>query len=432
MSHLTNRARLQAGAARGLMSVRADAGAVSQAEIKALIEGVNKSFAEFKAAQETQIAELKKGLADAVTAEKVAKIDAAVTQHQKDLDDAVRQMNALNLGGGADGRETPEARQHREAFRAHMQGKIHAATNTYSGPDGGFLAPPTLDLAVTRVVSQRVAMRRLAQVMPISTSSYIKFKSVGGATSGWAGESETGATGRPETSTPTLKRMEFTPMEIYAEPYATQIALDDMAIDVEAWLASEVAIEFGEEEGDAFIGGDGVKKPRGLLDYTAVANASYAWGSIGYFYSGHASTFLATTSAVGPADVFLDAIYGLKPAYRANGTWLCNDLTAAAMRKFRDGNGNYLWQPATVAGQPSLFMGYPVETDDNMPDVGANAYPVAFGDFRQAYLIVDRVGMRVLRNPYKSNGLVAFYSTKRVGGGVQNFEAVKLIKIATS
>lgn len=432
MSHMSTRDRLRAGAARGLLAVRADAGAPTGAEIKALIDGVNRTFEEFKASHQQQLAELKKGLADAVTAEKVEKINAAITEQKKELDEAVRSIAALNLGGSGDGKITPEMRQHREQFQGFMRGKVQAAVTTYSDPAGGFLAPPTLDLAVTRIVSQTVAMRRLAQVMPIGTSSYLKFKSLGGATSGWAGENETGATGRPETNTPTLSRMEFTPEEIYAEPYATQVALDDMAIDVEAWLASEVALEFAEEEGSAFISGNGVKKPRGLLSYTTVANASYAWGSIGYIASGDASAFIAASSSAGPADCFLDTIYALKPGYRANASWLVNDLTAARMRKFRDGDGNYLWQPVTVAGQPSLFMGYPVETDDNMPDVGTDRFPIAFGDFRQAYLVVDRIGMRVLRNPFKTNGLVAFYSTKRVGGGVQNFEAVKLIKNATS
>jgi len=201
-----------------------------------------------------------------------------------------------------------------------------------------------------------------------------------------------------------------------------------MAVDVEAWLAGEVAIEFAEEEGSSFLTGNGVNKPRGLLDYPKVVNSAYAWGSVGYIKSGDASAFIAASSSAGPADCFVDAIYTLKAGYRASARWLMNDLTAARVRKFRDGDGNYLWQQSTLAGQPSTFMGYPVETDDYMPDVAANAFPVAFGDFRQAYLIVDRTGVRVLRNPFKSNGQVAFYTTKRVGGGIQNFEAVKLIR----
>ncbi|MDB5415096.1 MAG: phage major capsid protein [Rubritepida sp.] len=428
--HIQNRNLLLAGVgARGLMSARAE-GAPGLVEIKALIEGVNKTFEEFKAANNARLAEMeKKGSVDPVLAEKVDKLNAAMTDQQKALDDTTKRMASLVLGGGGGGTETPEAKQHKEQFQGWLRGRIEARTTTYSDPDGGFLAPPTLDLAITRIVSQTVAMRRLAQAMTISGSSFVKFKSLGGASSGWVGESDTGSTGRPETSTPTLARMEFTPGEIYAEPYATQQALDDMAIDVEAWLSGEVAITFAEREGQAFLLGDGVKKPRGLLTYPTALNASYAWGSLGYVKTGAASNFIAASTTAGPADCLIDLVYSLKAAYRTGASWLANDLTAATMRKFRDGQGNYLWQPSIVAGQPSTFLGYAVDTDDNMPDVGANNFPVAFGNFKQAYLIVDRAGVRVLRNPYKVNGLVAFYTTKRVGGGVQNFEAVKLLKV---
>jgi HK97 family phage major capsid protein len=427
MSHIPTRARLLGSAPRGLLSARAEAGAPSGVEIKALIEQVNTAFTAMKAAHEQQLAELKKGLADAVTSDKMAKIDAALLEQQKALDEANRRLAAVQIGGAGQAGDTPETRQHREAFASFARRGIQAAATTYSDPNGGFLAPPTLDMMVTRIQAQMVAMRRLAQVQAISSTSYVKFKSLGGSTSGWVGETQTGSA-RPETNTPNLARMEFTPGELYAEPFATQQALDDMAVDVEAWLAGEVAIEFTEEEGASFLTGNGVNKPRGLLDYAKVLNASYAWGSVGYVKSGDANAFIAASASAGPADCFVDTIYALKAGYRAGASWLMNDLTAARVRKFRDGDGNYLWQQSILAGQPSTFMGYPVETDDYMPDVASNAFPVAFGDFRQAYLIVDRTGIRVLRNPFKSNGQVAFYTTKRVGGGIQNFEAVKLIR----
>jgi len=428
--HIQNRSRLLAGtAARGLMSVRAE-GPQGLAEIKALIEGINRTFDEFKAANNARIEAMeKKGAPDPLLAEKVEKINASLSAQQAALDEANKKMASLTLGGGPGTTETPEAREHRDAFHSWMRGRIEARTTTYSDPDGGFLAPPTLDTAVTRIVGTMVAMRRLAKAMTISASSFVKFKSLGGATAGWVGESDTGATGRPETATPRLARMEFTPGELYAEPYATQQALDDMAMDVEAWLAGEVSITFAEMEGSAFLLGDGVKKPRGLLTYDNVPNASYAWGKIGYVKTGDANAFIAASASAGPADAFIDLVYSLKAGYREGASWLVNDLTASRLRKFRDGDGNYLWQPSIQAGQPSMFLGYGVDTDDNMPDVAGGTFPAAFGNFKQAYLIVDRTGVRVLRNPYKVNGLVAFYTTKRVGGGVQNFEAVKLLKV---
>ncbi len=430
--HIQTKSRLLAGAAvRGLLSARAEAAPPGPEQFAKLIDTVNRTFAEFRESNDKRLAEIeRKGSADAVLTEKVEKLNAALTEQQRALDDANKRMAGLTLGGGGDETDTREAREHRSQFKAWLRGRPEARTTTYTDPDGGFLAPATIDMMVTRILSQTLAMRRLAQVQPISASSYVKHKSLGGAGSGWVGESDTG-TARPETSTPQLARMEFTPGEIYAEPYATQQALDDMAVDVEAWLAGEVSTTFAEREGLAFISGDGIKKPRGFLDYPTVANASYAWGNIGFVVTGNASAFIAASATAGPADCFLDAIYALKAGYRQNATWLMNDLLAARARKFRDGQGNYLWQPATVAGQPSLFLGYGVNTDDNMPDVGANAFPVALADWSQAYMIVDRSGTRVLRNPFKLNGLVAFYTTRRVGGGVQNFEAIKLIKCST-
>lgn len=412
---------------RGMVAPpRADA-APTPAQFTAMIEAVNKTFAEFREANDRRIAELeKKGAADPILAEKVEKLNAALSAQQAALDEANRRMAALTLGSGSDP-DTPEAREHREKFQGWLRGRIDARTTTYSDPDGGFLVPTEIDRSVTRILSQTLAMRRLAQTQPISASSYVKHKSLGGAGSGWVGESDTGAA-RGETSTPTLVRMEFTPGEVYAEPYATQQALDDLEVDVESWLAGEVATTFSEREGAAFISGDGIKKPRGFLDYPLVVNTSYAWGSIGFVATGSTSGFIAASPTAGPADCFIDAIYALKPGYRQNARWLMNDLLAARCRKFRDGQGNYLWQPATVAGQPSMFLGYGVETDDNMPDVGSGNCPVAFADWRQAYLIVDRTGTRVLRNPFKVNGLVAFYTTRRVGGGVQNFEAIKVLR----
>jgi HK97 family phage major capsid protein len=202
--------------------------------------------------------------------------------------------------------------------------------------------------------------------------------------------------------------------------------LDDASMNVESWLADEVAVEFSEQEGDALINGNGVAKPRGILSYDMVANASYAWGKTGFIKTGAAADF-ATTA---PADNLIDLIHSLKRGYRQNGSFVLNDLTVAKIRKFKDVDGQYLWQPSLQLGQPSTLLGYPAETDDNMPDVGAGTFPVAFGDFKRAYLVIDRIGIRVLRDPFTSKPNVLFYTTKRVGGGIQNFEAIKFLKCA--
>ena len=199
-----------------------------------------------------------------------------------------------------------------------------------------------------------------------------------------------------------------------------------------AWLADEVSIVFAEKEGTAFISGTGINQPRGLLSYDTVADASWTWGSIGYIASGVAAALNDATH--NGTDALIDLVYALKEQYRVGATWLMNGKTAATIRKLKmigDVEG-YLWQPSTIAGTPDQLLGYPVTIDDNMPDIGANTCPIAFGNFMRAYLIVDRVGIRVLRDPFTNKPYVMFYTTKRVGGGVQNYQAVKLLKITAS
>jgi HK97 family phage major capsid protein len=239
-------------------------------------------------------------------------------------------------------------------------------------------------------------------------------------------EAETAA--RPQTNTPQLSELTFPTMELYAMPAATQALLDDAAVDIEAWIAAEVDIAFAEQEGTAFVSGDGVNKPKGFLSYTTVANGSWSWGNIGYVASGAAGNF----ANAGPMDVLLDTVYALKAGHRQNGTFLMNRKTQANLRRFKDVNGNYLWQPPSAAGQPASLMGFSVTEAEDMPDVAANSFAIAFGDFRAGYLVVDRTGIRILRDPYSAKPYVLFYTTKRVGGGVQNFEAIKLVKFAAS
>ena len=213
-------------------------------------------------------------------------------------------------------------------------------------------------------------------------------------------------------------------------PAATQTLLDDSQVDIEQWLAEEVQTVFAEQEGAAFVNGTGSGQPKGFLHYTNVADASWSWGNLGYIASGADGAFLSDED--GPADALLNLAYAPKQAYRANGRWVMNRKTESAVRKFKDGSGNYIWQPGTAAGQPATIFGYPVTEVEDMPDIASNSYSIAFGDFARGYLIVDRIGVRLLRDPYSAKPYVLFYTTKRVGGGVQNFEAIKLMKFAAS
>jgi HK97 family phage major capsid protein len=420
---------------RGIAKVRADASDATR-----VLAELQKTFVDFKAANDQRLDDIKKGKADVVVAEKVDRINADVDKLQTAIDDINRAM-AVHAAGqqttDAERNLTPEQRAARAAHKAKFMNffrrgrdedglrelEVRSALQTNVSPDGGYTAPVEMEQAIDRILPNVSAMRALATVRTVSSQAYKKLVNLGGTASGWVGERQS----RTETNTATFSQLDFPVMEIYANAAATQNLLDDSFVNLEQWLADEVAIEFAEEEGTAFINGNGVNKPRGILGYAPVANASYAWGSIGYIASG--TTGLQTTDA---PNQFIDTAYALKQGYRANAQWLMNRTTAGAVRKLKDGDGVLMWQPSSQLGQPATLLGFPVVDDDNMPAVADGAYPIAFGDFRRGYLIVDRTGISILRDPYTNKPFVMFYVTKRVGGGVQNFEAIKLLKTAAS
>ena len=204
--------------------------------------------------------------------------------------------------------------------------------------------------------------------------------------------------------------------------------LDDAAVDIEQWVADEVYTVFAEQEGAAFVNGNGISKPKGFLAYTKVPDASWTFGSLGYVATGAAGNFGESE----PADALIDLVYSVRAGYRTNGKFVMSRRTQQALRKFKSSTGEYLWEPSSAAnGQPSL-LGFPVVEAEDMPDIAAGSFSVAFGDFQRGYIVVDRVGIRILRDPYSNKPYVLFYTTKRVGGGVQDFAAIKLLKFDVS
>lgn len=304
----------------------------------------------------------------------------------------------------------------------HIRALELKALNTQSSADGGYLIHPEYEQGpIEKLLLNVVPMRRLATVRPVSTMLFKKPFSERGTGGGWVGESAA----RPETTTPVLTELEFPTRELYAMPAASQGMLDDMP-DMEGWLAEEVQDKFAELEGLAWVAGSGVNEPRGFLSYDKVENASWVNKKIGYVATGANGAFHATL----PADVFYDVTYGCKPQVRSNGAWMMNRRTEAAVRKIKDTTGQYLWQQNLQLGSPPQLCGYPTNEVEEMPNIAADSYSVAFGDWKRGYLITDRIGVRVLRDPFSSKPHVLFYTTKRVGGGVQNFEAIKLVKFA--
>jgi len=417
---------------RGAVRVRAET-----SDANAIVTELNKAFAAFKTEHQEELKGINAKFADVVQTEKVERINAEIGKLQTALDETNAQLAAVRLGGASDGQlPSAEMREHAHAFnqffrRGTEEGlrelEMKAALRTDSDPDGGYVVPDQMEQTIDRVLGSVSAMRSIASVMSVSAASYKKLVNQGGAGAGWVGERQA----RPDTATPTLAELSFPAMEIYANPAATQTLLDDARVDIAAWLAEEVSTAFAEAEGAAFISGDGVNQPRGLLSYDTVANASQSWGKIGYTASGVAAAL--TDSTHNGVDALIDLIYSIKQGYRQNARFLMNKSLQATVRKLKSKTEElYLWQSPVQAGQPATLLGYPITDDDNMPDVAAGAFPVAFGDFRRGYLIVDRFGVRVLRDPYTNKPYVHFYTTKRVGGGVQNFEAIKLLKIAAS
>lgn len=418
---------------RGIVAVRADV----SGDPKAILAEMQKAFEAFKQEHTEELEAVKKGQADVVKSEKVDRINADITSMQKALDDVNQTVAALRVGSGAGGNADPAKAEHAKVFNQWFRKgdravdadlhdlEVKAALRTDSDPDGGYLVPEEMASEIDRVVGTVSAMRELATVLPVGTDTYKKLVNMGGAGSGWVGEKEA----RPETDTPTLRELIFNAQELYANPATTQKALDDARLDIATWLANEVSIEFAEQEGEAFISGNGVNKPRGILGYETVANASYSWGKIGFVKTGVAAAL--TDGSNNGSDAMISLYYALKQQYRNGASWLMSDAVVEQVRKFKNGDGTYLWSPATMAGEVPTFLGKPVRTDDNMDPVAASKFPIAFGNFQRAYLIIDRFGTRVLRDPYTNKPYVHFYTTKRVGGGIQNFEAMKLLKVAS-
>ncbi len=389
------------------------------------------AFESFKEANDRHLEELSKKMSsDVLTEDKLERINKAMDEQKRVLDHLALK-NARPALGRSSG-NVLDAIGHKQAFENYIRRGDEAglrqmeakALSASTNADGGYTVPEEIDNEIGRRLAAISPIRALATVRQVSSNVLKKPFAVDGMTTGWV--AETGA--RAETGTPQLSELTFPVMELYAMPAATPTLLEDSAVDIEAWIAGEVDIAFAEQEGSAFINGDGVNKPTGILNYATVAEDSWTWGKLGYVATSAAGDFAAT----GPSDTIVDAIYSLKAGYRQNATILMNRKTQGDIRKFKDADGNYLWLPPTGPGQAASLMGYPVMESEDMPDAAADSMSIAVGDFRSGYLVVDRTGVQVLRDPYSAKPYVLFYTTKRVGGGVQNFEAIKLVKFGNS
>jgi HK97 family phage major capsid protein len=391
------------------------------------------AFEQFKATNDAALAEIKaKGSADPVTDEKLTKLNDEISRLSS-IVEAVEKKNARPMMG-RDGREmTPEAKAHREGFvdflrkgnEAGLADLQQKALSVGVNADGGFTVPQELDRMIYDMVKEVSPLRAICNVVSVGSNKYEKLVNLHGTASGWVNETAA----RPETNSPQFASIVPPSGELYANPASTKWMLEDSIFDVEAWLATEIALEFAKAEGAAFISGSGTNRPRGFLAGSApvaTADAARAFGVLQYVAGGAAST-LPTSH-----DVYINMVYALKAMHRTGAAWVTSKAVLSEIRKIKDTTGQYLWQPTVAADQPSTFLGYPVTEAEDMPSVAANAFPLAFGNFRNGYTITERTSTDILRDPFTNKPYVMFYATKRVGGAVIDSDAIKVLKISTT
>jgi HK97 family phage major capsid protein len=368
------------------------------------------------------VAEVKQAVAGFMSdiQQRLQQQDEKMTMMERKTMGLMRPQLASNAEAGA---------PHQKAFDAYLrsgdddalrglelEGK---AMSSAVAADGGYLVDPVTAQNVQSVLASTASIRAVANVVQVEATSFdvlIDHTDIG---HGWA--TETGSTA--ETGTPAIDRITIPLHELSALPKASQRLLDDSAFDIEGWLAGRIADKFARAEAAAFVSGDGVDKPKGFLTYTSAAAGSETWGELGHVVSGADGAFAG-------AEAIIDLVYALGAQYRANGTFVMNSKTAGAVRKLKDNDGRFLWSDGLAAAEPARLLGYPVLIAEDMPDIDTWAPAIAFGDFSAGYTVAERPDLRVLRDPFSAKPHVLFYATKRVGGDVSDFAAIKLLKFA--
>jgi HK97 family phage major capsid protein len=419
-------------------------------EVKDLIEAQGRAWEEFKKANDAAIEAKADGKAVGDIEAKLAAINDALDKVQTKL------SRPGSQGGGRDERQSPEAEAYKNAFlqwvrspsdperrtalqlRARELQKVEskafgaddgfetrAAQVITSTPSaGGFALPEIIERQIARLALDISPIRQIAMVRTVGSPDYKELFDIGGAAFEWVGEGGT----RNQTNTPDLAEVAPTFGMASARPQATEESLDDLFFNVEEWLITSAAEAMAAGEGAAFIAGNGTNRPTGFLagpTPVVTADSSRAFGTLQHINSGQASALPTSV------DIFLDVVHALRARYRANARWVTNKLVLSSLRKYKDTTNQYLWQPSVQAGQPASFLGYPVVEAEDMPGVTGGAFPIAYGDFREGYLIADRVGMRITRDEITQPGFVKFYVRKRVGGRLRNTQAIKLLRIGT-
>ena len=381
---------------------------------------------------QTPAAEAKAAMAGFLKAFSVFQDDVKSTLKQQEERLTMLNAKTMSYGRPALSAQAEVEAPHKKAFNAYLrngdddglrglslEGK---ALSTNVVADGGVLVDPQTADRIRSMLLATSSLRTVANVVQVDAISYDVLIDRSEVGSGWAQE----VPATVETATPLLERISIRLHELAAMPKASQRILDDSAFDVEGWLAEKIATRFIRAEAAAFINGDGIDKPKGIMLPPKIANASWTWGNLGFVTTGAAADFAATNAA----DCLINLVYALGADYRANATFLMNSRTTAAVRRLKDSTGRFLWVDGLQEGEPARLMGYRVLIAEDMPDIGASTFPIAFGDFRAGYTIAERPDLRILRDPFSAKPHVLFYANKRVGGDVTDFSAIKLLRVS--
>lgn len=394
-------------------------------ELKELMERQGKAFTDFMARYDKKNTDL----------------EVQIKAERAEREALELKMGRINLSGGifAGGGaiDAGKLADEHKAMSAFVRGEARdwsncdevKAMSVGSDPDGGYVVLPTRSQAMITRLYNESPMRRLSRVETMETGdAWEEVVDLDEAASSWVGETTT----RPATTTPRVGLLKVPLLEVYANPKVTQKLLDTSYMDVGLWLDNKINDKFARGDGLAFVSGNSPAQPRGFLAAASTSQTDFtrAYGTLQYTASGAAATLGSTDPA--SSDNLRKVMWSLRAPYRRDASWLMNSNTASVVDRLKDGQNNYLWRPGQTAGAPASLLGYPVEIDENMDDIGANAQPIAFGNFKLGYLIIERPGMKLLRDPYTDKPNVQFYAYRRVGGDVANSDCIKLLKCATS
>ncbi|GEC52254.1 HK97 family phage major capsid protein [Bradyrhizobium japonicum] len=461
-----------AATSHGWTSYTAEFGSLAgvPTELKAVFDRIGEAFEAFKKTHQEEISGIKKGYADVVTADKLQKVsdsldkaveakaalDAKVEAEIKHVDEIEKKLNRLGLKNDENGRLQLEVKEFNRLLETRGERGVQpldetsyvaykAASEKYlrkgdkllsaeehktlavgSDPDGGYFVTPDTSGRIVKRIYETSPVRQFANQQTISTDKLEGIEDTDEAGAGYAGERTTSG----DTKTPQVGKYSIPVFDIDTEPKATQNLLDDAAVDVEAWLGGKVSDKFSRFENKEFVTG-AANKIRGFVlgyDTAEDTGSGVAWGSVGYLKTGVDGDWAAANKA----DALIDVQGLLKNGYLQGAVWCIKRKLIAEIRKFKNSQGDYLWQPSLQAGTPEMILGYPVARMEDMPDKASNSFSIAFGNLKEAYTVVDRIGIRVLRDPFTQKPFIKFYTHKRTGGGLVNFEAIKLIKFGTA